>query len=227
MILTDLEICVLALQSTYNMKRMDKILPYGVKNRLKWKNGLFFKKSGKEVNRKIKELNKSEKQMFQNMMSTIFSPRIIYAFFRQNNIIVQIYISQVDKVKFEEIDKGVYEITEISDEEETLEQYMGVKKSVLYSNSIYDEDLDIFEIIQEEYIKGRCIDEKMEEICAACEKLNNPEYTLVISSYFEEEKQVEIIVWDVYEGILHFCSTVNKGKGSRIRLGTVKNCGRR
>ena len=44
MILTDLDICVLALESTHNVKKMEKCLPYGVKNKLKWKNGLFIKK---------------------------------------------------------------------------------------------------------------------------------------------------------------------------------------
>lgn len=49
MILTDLDICVLALESTHNVKKMEKCLPYGVKNKLKWKNGLFIKKVLKKL----------------------------------------------------------------------------------------------------------------------------------------------------------------------------------
>lgn len=64
MVLTDLEICILALGNTYNMKKMEKLLPYGVKNRLKWKNGIFLKRCGNQIAQKIEMLDEKEKQVF-------------------------------------------------------------------------------------------------------------------------------------------------------------------
>ena len=103
-----------------------------------------------------------------------------------------------------------------------LERYMGFKKEAFYTKKFFDEDLDTFEKIQKTYAKGYFIDEKMKKICEICEELNHPEYTLIISSHLEKEKQVEVIVWNIYEGEARFCATVNKVEGSRIRLGIIE-----
>ena len=94
MILTDLDICVLALESTHNVKKMEKCLPYGVKNKLKWKNGLFIKKSVKKVNNQLQSLEMSENKKFTEIITTILFPKMIYAFFKKDALVMQIFISE-------------------------------------------------------------------------------------------------------------------------------------
>ena len=223
MILTDLDICVLALESTHNVKKMEKCLPYGVKNKLKWKNGLFIKKSVKKVNNQLQSLEMSENKKFTEIITTILFPKMIYAFFKKDALVMQIFISETKKVKFININNEAHEILEIMDEEIALEEYIGFSKSIFYNNIFYDSELNTFEKIQDNYVKGKALGEKLESICEFCDQLENPDYTLIISSCESDEKMVENIVWNIDDNKIKFCSTQNKISNSKIRMG-MKSC---
>ena len=55
MILTNLDLCVLALESTHNIKEMKDILPYGLQNKFKWKNGIQIRNTVKRVHKILDE----------------------------------------------------------------------------------------------------------------------------------------------------------------------------
>ena len=65
--------------------------------------------------------------------------------------------------------------------------------------------------------------EKLESICEFCDQLENPDYTLIISSCEDDEKMVENIVWNIDDNKIKFCSTQNKISNSKIRMG-MKSC---
>ena len=112
---------------------MKHCLPYGVKNKLKWKNGFYIKKSVKEVeNRLNKQINESKN--FNEIISTILFPKVIYAFFDKHHIIIQIFISETNKVTFADVGNDEYEIMEIINEEDVLEKHIGFNKSIFYNN---------------------------------------------------------------------------------------------
>lgn len=223
MILTDLDICVLALESTHNMKKMKHCLPYGVKNKLKWKNGFYIKKSVKEVeNRLNKQINESKN--FNEIISTILFPKVIYAFFDKHHIIIQIFISETNKVTFADVGNDEYEIMEIINEEDVLEKHIGFNKSIFYNNVFFVSELNTFEKSQDNYLQGKELDEKLKNVCRFCEQLEDPEYTLIISSYERNEKMVENIVWNIDDNKIKFCSTQNKISNSKVRMGMKTIC---
>lgn len=123
MILTNLDLCVLALESTYNIKEMEDILPYGLKNKFKWKNGIQIRNTVKRVHKSLEESGILNDCKFHDTMSIIFQPKKVYAFFQKNNIVIQIYISELGKVRFNEVGHETYEIVEIENEEMVLKQY--------------------------------------------------------------------------------------------------------
>ena len=211
MILTDLDICVLALESTHNVKKMEKCLPYGVKNKLKWKNGLFIKKSVKKVNNQLQSLEMSENKKFTEIITTILFPKMIYAFFKKDALVMQIFISETKKVKFINRRNSLPAIDDF-----TCGRYY---LSVIF----YDSELNTFEKIQDNYVKGKALGEKLESICEFCDQLENPDYTLIISSCEDDEKMVENIVWNIDDNKIKFCSTQNKISNSKIRMG-MKSC---
>lgn len=222
MILTNLDLCVLALESTHNIKEMENILPYGLKNKFKWKNGIQIRNTVKRVHKILDETGVLNNCKFHNAMSIIFRPKKVYAFFQKNNIVMQIYISELGKLRFNEVGHETYEIVEIENEEIVLKQYTKVNFMDFYTNILYSENVIKFEKIQKKFLKGGLNDSNLENICAICDELENPEYTLVISSYEKGERKVEFIVWNISEDGIHFCCTENKKTNSQVKLGIIK-----
>ena len=62
---------------------------------------------------------------------------MIYAFFKKDALVMQIFISETKKVKFININNEAHEILEIMDEEIALEEYIGFSKSIFYNNIFY------------------------------------------------------------------------------------------
>ena len=194
-----------------------------MKNKLKWKNGLFIKKSVQKVNNQLQDLGMSANKEFTETITAILFPKMIYAFFKKDALVMQIFISKTKKVKFININNEAHEISEIMDEEIELEKYIGFSKSIFYNDIFYDSELNTFEKIQDDYAKGRALGEKLESICAFCNQLENSDYTLIISSCENDEKMVENIVWNIDDNKIKFCSTQNKILNSKIRMG-MKSC---
>ena len=222
MILTNLDLCVLALESTYNIKEMEDILPYGLKNKFKWKNGIQIRNTVKRVHKSLEELGILNDCKFHDTMSIIFQPKKVYAFFQKNNIVIQIYISELGKVRFNEVGHETYEIVEIENEETVLKQYIKVDFMDFYTNISYSENLTKFEKIQKKFLRGYLNDTYLENMCAMCNELENPEYMLVISSYKKGERKVEFIVWNISGDEIRFCCTENKKSNSQVKLGVIK-----
>lgn len=70
--LADMDICLLALEQTCSVKGMKMVLPYGVKNRLRFKNWLFIKKELPSARRRI-----SESSFDEDMITSFFFPECI------------------------------------------------------------------------------------------------------------------------------------------------------
>ncbi|OUN34749.1 hypothetical protein [Lachnoclostridium sp. An76] len=222
MILTNLDLCVLALESTHNIKEMKDILPYGLQNKFKWKNGIQIRNAVKRVHKILDESGVLKDYKFHDTMSIIFQPKKVYAFFQKNNIVIQIYISELGKVRFNKVGHETYEIAEIENEEMVLKQYTKVNFMDFYTNILYSENLTKFEKIQKNFLRGHLNDANLENICAICDELENPEYMLVISSYEKGERKVEFIVWNISGDEIRFCCTENKKSNSQVKLGIIK-----
>lgn len=102
-----------------------------------------------------------------------------------------------------------------------LEQFIGFDASLFRLNTLYEEDLEVFEQRQNEYFADELTDETLWNVCSISGKLDDAEYTLEIHSYMQTEKIIEIIVWNKMGDKIEFCSTENKINDSRVRIGSI------
>ncbi len=78
----------------------------------------------------MQELGISANKEFTEIITAILFPKMIYAFFEKDALVMQIFISETKKVKFININNEAHEILEIMDEEIVLEEYIGFSKNI-------------------------------------------------------------------------------------------------
>lgn len=219
-ILSDMELCALALLNNFSVKDMKKILPRNVKNRFKWKNKLYIQKHIDLVLKRFEDLGLLRTKEFRYLTLGIFLPKQIYVLSQGEQIICQIRISEYGKFSFQNVSESKYKIERVGDEEEYIGNFIGFGFQMFFDNVIYTNSYETFEKIQHEYNNNVSISEEENRMCLISAKLEKPMWTLEIHNLEEEWKSINIIVWNIDQEIVEFCHTKNEIQSCIIEIGT-------
>ncbi|MDD3361687.1 MAG: hypothetical protein PHW34_08450 [Hespellia sp.] len=220
-ILTDMELCVFALLETSNLKRIKELLPRNVRNRFKWKNTLYIKKNIKLTIDKYEVKGLMNSSDFQRFIQGIFYPWQIYVLTKEAEIYSEIRISECGTYVFQNIDGHTYRITSIENAETYIKDETGVLIKMLMDNVIYVAGYDEFDMLQRKYLSGERLDADEQKICLISKNLEKPMWTIEIHELCNNNKNINVIVWNKTEGGCEFCCTENSIESCVIKIGSA------
>lgn len=219
-ILSDMELCVLALLNNFSIRDMKKILPRNVKNRFKWKNKLYIQKHVDLVLKRLEDIGPFRSKEISHFTMGIFLPNQIYVLSQEGEIICQIRISEYGKFSIQNVSESEYKIERVGDEEEYISDLIGFGFQMFFDNVIYSNSYDTFDKIQQKFNKNIAISEEEKRVCMISDELEKPMWTLEIHNLAEEGKSINIIVWNKDSEIVEFCHTKNEIQSCIINIGT-------
>lgn len=208
---TDMDLCLLALEQTVSIKAMKTVLPYGVKNKLKYKNWIFIKKELSLVKEKASKLSFDE-----DRVKSFFFPECIYILKKYDKYKLEMRETCPHTYIVEKAGENGWRITEPANGKAYIDELIGYTIQTFYENVLLDKEIEEFNEIMEE----ACTDGD-ENLISKCKRINasleHSDYTL--ERYYSDG--IDIIVWNERGNEVEFCITENKLNGCRVKIGEL------